>query len=885
MLNQNKTNGQKIGAMYGQRQAVKKVATTASSQDQRVIRPKKGVSDKDGSSANKYLDLAIKGLLWLTMLLLPLFFLANTPSALELGKQVLLVGLIGLAFLFWVGRMAIKSRINFRANFLFIPIFVLLIIIGLSAFLGDYRVQSMWGFFGGEARSYVSLVFFIAFFVLLVNNIKTQRDIVKTLIVLLAGGFLTILLGTLQLWGKFILPINGTHNQFFNTVGSVYLFGIYSSALFLLALNMLVYSQKFIWKVVLGILSVFFFIVLAVINVKIIWIALVVSLALVFGKLIIGGEKKESSFSSVVLMVFLVLSLLMILRGQPIIKKQLPVEVLLTHKTSANIAWKAVKHDFLLGSGPANYINIYRAYRPSNLGNFWATNFNTASSYFLTLVSTVGVLGTLAFLFLIISGLIYLFRGLFSMDDRLSSLGIGVGSTWILLTILLLFYVANMTTLFMWWVMLALLVVILAFSPRTKLREFSTGSASSKPSLLFSFVFVLVIIGVVVALYLQGQKYMAAVHFNKALVADAKGDDIQKVVNEINNAVLMDADRDLYYRNRSLAFFAIANKKISDRGKDFNAEDAAFVSNNIKQALADASRADELNANDVDNKIAVVNVYESLLPTMEGAGDKALEYAKKAAELDPNNPAVYQRLVNIYISMADLETAKAQAKKEKGLPDKAKEYLVSAKDNLNKAIELKPDFLPARLALVGIFDREGENDKAIEAMIDARKASPANPNLAFQLGLLYLRQDKLDEAGAQFVQAIQIDKNYANAHYFLGLVLDKKDRKDLAIKEFEKVLELNKGNKLVQKIIENLKANKDALAGLQQSKEIKNETKKEDKKNEPQPSINPNVEEQVIPKEATPTIDEQNQADQNSAQSNPDNNNSDTGNTDNGNTQ
>jgi tetratricopeptide (TPR) repeat protein len=745
-------------------------------------------------------------------------------------------------------------------------------------------VQSIWGFFGGEARSYVSLVFFIAFFVLFVNNIRTQKDIVRALIVLLVGGFLTILFGVLQLWGKFILPINGTHNQFFNTVGSVYLFGIYSSVLFLLALNMLVYSQKFIWKVILGVLSILFFIILAVINVKIIWVALVVALALVFGKLIIGGEKKESSFSSVLLMIFLILSLLMILRGQPIIKKQLPVEILLTHKSSINIAWKAVKHDFLLGSGPANYINIYRSYRPSNLGNFWATNFNTASSYFLTLVSTVGALGTLAFLFLIISGLIYLFKGLFSMDDRLSSLGIGVGSTWILLTILLLFYVANMTILFMWWVMFALLVSILAFSPKTKLREFSTGSASSKPSLLFSFVFVLVIIGVVVSLYLQGQKYMAAVHFNKALVADAKGEDIQNVINEINNAVSFDADRDLYYRNRSLAFFAVANKKISDRGKDFNAEDAAFVSNNIKQALADASKADELNVNDVDNKVAVVNVYESLLPTMEGAGDKALEYAKKAVKLDPNNPAVYQRLANIYISMADLETAKTQAKKEEGLPDKAKEYLVSAKDNLNKAIKLKQDFLPARLALVGVFDREGENDKIIEAMIDARKTSPTNPNLAFQLGLLYLRQNKLDEAGAQFLQAIQIDKNYANAHYFLGIILDKKDRKNLAIKEFEKVLELNKGNKLVKKIIENLKTNKDALAGLQQSKEIKSEVKKEDKKNEPQPSINPGVEEQTIPKEAAPTIDEQNQADQNSApqvnSSNSSNNdNSDTSNT------
>jgi tetratricopeptide (TPR) repeat protein len=882
MLNQNKINKEKIGAMYGNQSPMKKVGV--GNHGQQVFPSKKVISNKnkneDGSEqTNKYLNLAIKVLLWATIFLLPLFFLVNTPSALELSKQVLLVGLVGLAFLLWVGRMAVKSRINFRANFLFVPIFVLLIIFGLSAFFGDYRVQSIWGFFGGESRSYISLVFFVAFFVLFVNNIRTKREIFITMIVLLISGVLTGVLGVLQLWGKFIIPIEGTHNPFFNTVGSVYLFSVYSSAMFLLALNMLIYVEKVVWKIVLGILTLFFFVILSIINIKIIWIALVVALALIFGKVIIGAGKKESSIGSVLLMIFLVLSLLMILRGQPIVKKQLPIEVLLTNKSSAKIAWQAVKHDFLLGTGPANYINVYRLYRPLNLGNFWATNFNTASSYFLTLASTVGVLGTLAFLFVVVVGMIYLFKGMFSMDEKLSSLGIGIGSVWILLTILLFFYVANMTVLFMWWVMFALLVTILAFSPKTQLREFSTGSASSKPSLLFSFVFVLIIIGVVVALYLQGQKYMAAVHFNKALVADAKGEDIQNVVNELNSAVLLDGDRDLYYRNRSLAFFAIANKKISEKGKDFNAEDAAFVSNNIKQALANAGRADELNPHDVDNKISLVNVYESLLPTMEGAGEKALDYAKKAVELDPHNPAVYQRLANIYVAMADLETIKAQAKQEKELPDKAKEYLVLARENLNKAIELKPDFLSARLALVGVYDREGENDKAIEAMINARKASPTNPNLAFQLGLLYLREEKLDEAGTQFAQATQIDNNYANAHYFLGLVLDKKGRKDLAIKEFEKVLELNKGNKLVTKIIENLKAGKEALDGLQQNKEIKREAKQNDKQNEPQPSINPDVEEQVIPKEATPNVEEQ--SDDNST-NNPAENQDSTENTDNG---
>ncbi len=877
-----KIGQEKINRMYN-RQAMPNTQTNIPKQK---VAGRKAVKQ---SKNNKYLDFIVKIILWTIIFLVPLFFVTNTPSALELGKQVILVGLVGIAFLLWVGRMAIKSQIQFRANFIFIPVFVLLIVFGLSTVFSDYQTQSLWGFFGGESRSYVVLVFFVAFFTLFVNNIKTTKDIIISLWVAWISGLLVTLFSVLQLWGKFILPIDGTHNMFFNTVGSVYLFGVYASLFFLFTLSMFLYFKKIIIKILLGIILFAIFVLLTIVNLKIVWIGLIIALAFIFGAFIIGNSK-DSSFGNVLLMIFLVLSLLMILRGQPIINKQLPAEILLTHKASAVIAWKSLKHNFLFGNGPANYINVYRLYRPVHSGDFWATNFNIASSYFLTLASTVGILGVASFLFLVIAGLMYMFKGIFSIkNQRLTTLAMGVGSGWVFLTMILLFYVTNITILFAWWFGLALLVSLLAFGSKTQLREFSTGGGSGKPSLLFSFVFVLVIIGVVVALYVQGQKYMAAVHFSKALTADAKGEDIEKIVDEINKAVILDANRDLYYRNRSLAFFAQANKKIAEKGsgdkKGLSAEDSAYVSKAIQQSLVDAMKSDELNPKDVDNKMAVVNVYESLLPNMEGAGEKALEYAKKAIELDPENPIVYQRLANIYVAMADIETLKAKDAKE--LPDKAKEYLVSAKENLNKAIELNPNLLSARLGLVGIYSREGNKDKVLEAMIDSRKAAPRNPNLAFQLGLLYFRDDKLDEAGSQFVQAIQLDKNYANAHFYLGLVLDKKDRKDLALKEFEKVLELNKGNKMVQKIIDNLKAGRDALAGLQKPKTPKQPApvKTEESKpanmentgatNKEQPSINPDVEPQVVPKEAAQNVDVQNnnQNSQNQNQNQDQNNN------------
>ena len=800
--------------------------------------------------------LVVKILLWLVIFLLPLFFLPLTPSVLALSKQLLLVALVGLAFLVWVGKMAIKSQIKFRANFVFVPVLLFLIVMGLSTIFATYPARSLWGFFGGENRSFIALAFLVAFFILFVNVIRSKKDIFISLGVLLASGFLAGLFGGLQLWGKFILPIPLIKNPYFNTIGSVYLFGVYVTALFLLSLNLLVYVKNLIWRIVLFLLTVFFFALAVVVNLKIVWVVLIVAIAFILGRLIIGaGGQKGGSLGTTLLMVFLVLSVLLVLQKRPLINKQLPLEVTLNYKTSAQISWQALKHNFLLGTGPASFIDVYRKFRPAgNLGDFWATNFNVSASYFLTLLSTVGFLGTASFLFVIVVGLIYLFRGVLSKDEEVSVLASVVGSVWLFLTLLLLFYVASLSVLFLWWLLFAVLVVILSFNKTTELREFSTGSGSEKPSLLFSFIFVLVIIGAAIALYSESQKYLAAVHFKNALDADVKKEDINKILGELNKAVLMDPNRDLYYRNRSLAYFAKANKRIADKEKDFSPDDAAFVSEAIRRALADAARAKELNPYDVDNYLSLIRIYESLLPTMEGAGDKALELANKAVELDPNNPLIYQKLANIYVALADLEVRKNPPKDPKELPEKAKEYLVSAEKNIKKAIELQPALVGLRLNLVGIYDRQGKTDEAIKAMIESRKVAPTNPNLAFQLGLLYLRQDKLDEAGLQFIQAIRLDKNYANAHYFLGIVLDKKGKKDLAIKEFEKVLKLNPGNKLVMKILDNLKAGKDALDGLT-GRTVQRNTNTVSEGENAQPTIKPEIkEDKPVPAEATEKI-------------------------------
>jgi tetratricopeptide (TPR) repeat protein len=828
-------------------------------------------SDKSNSDGltMKIINTIVKASIFLTVFLMPLFFAPNVPSVLELNKQALLVLIVGVGFLTWVGKMAWKNEIRFKKTFMLVPIITFFAILGLSTIFSQYREQSMWGFFGGEGKSLITLLFFIAFFFLVLNTIKTQAQAFKIIAVLLISGFISALFGVLQIWEVYVLPFEFTKNPFFNTIGSIYTLAVYVGALFLLSMAMFLSDVSKILKIVLIALSFFFFFVLMVINFKLVWIALIFCMAFLFGVTIMNGSKTQGQ-GRILPMIFLVLTILMILRVQPLIQKNLPVEILLNHSASSKIALSAIKESPMIGSGPTTYSSVYQKNRPENLGDYWSVNFNSASSYFLTLVSTTGILGGLAFLFLTISGVVALFKGIAKKakqkGDQINEEGedymaVGVGMVWLFITILLFIYLANITILFLWWFSLALFLAFLGFKDRKDdaTTEFVTTSASPKSSLALSFVFVLVIIGFIASIYLESQKYFAATHFNKALVVDAKGEDLETVSAELVKAVEFDINRDVYYRNLSIALFAQANKKVAEsEGEKLTADEAAIVSNLIRGSIESATRAQALSQFNVDNYISLARVYEGVLVTMEGADGKAVEAYQAALKLDPNNPAIYQNIASIYVSLSDVAVIKAQNEgtfKEGVLPDESLKNLALARENVNKALKLKPDYTDANLLAVGIYEREGNIDGAIEKGIENRKQYPTVASIAFQQGLFYYKKENLAEAKKEFKAALSMDKDYANAIYFLGLVLDKEGDKKGALEQFKAVSVLNPDNADLKKIVSNIESGKDTFDGLEESSSVSDNDEKTNNQSD-QPKINPNVEAGVIPEEATPSAEE-----------------------------
>jgi len=777
----------------------------------------------------KVIDWIITGVVYLLAFLTPLFFLPIVPSILELNKQLLIVGLGGIAFLAWVGKMAWEGRIRIKKNFLLVPLLVLLLVFTLSTIFSTYRDQSMWGTFGTESMSLVTLIGLIALFLVITNNFNERNKIQILILTLIGSSALATIYALLQIFGKFLIKNTAIAQNSFNTIGSVYAFAVYIGAILILTVAMLLEKQPVAVKIALIILALLFTFTLIMINFSTSLIIFLVGMAVLLGLAIITSGSEEKNRTLVFPMVVLTLVLLATLIGksQPIVRVQLPIEVGLSSSASFDVLKGTWKEKFLLGPGLSSYDLAYLKSKPSeiNLTNFWSVKFNEGSSRFSTLATTTGFLGAAAIIFLLGAILAHIFSSfvkIFGRSEEGTYTLIGAASVWIYLTIAFFLYPSNMTMDFLWWVATALLFVLASIVFHKK-EELISETSSPRVSLVLSFIFVLIIVGFISLIFLEGQRYVAAAAYNKALKGDVQGGKVEELVNNLSRVVNLDPSRDLYHRNLSVALFAMLNQKVAEKGlANLSDDDRAQISSLYFAAEDQARAAINLNPKNPDNLVQLAQVNQNVVGSKDNAEQAARDNYMEALKYDPKNPSIYYQIGQVYLMMADIETAKNAGQKQVAgkapqLSDKAKEYIASARQNFEKAVEQKGNYIPAQFMIAVCFDRLGEINQAIAKLEESKKMNLRDPGITFQLGILYYKAEQYDKAQVELEQTVKLAENYSNARYFLGLVYDKKNDKQKALEQFQKVAELNPDNADVKKIISNLESGKKALDGLETS--------------------------------------------------------------------
>ncbi|MFO7888831.1 MAG: tetratricopeptide repeat protein [bacterium] len=160
--------------------------------------------------------------------------------------------------------------------------------------------------------------------------------------------------------------------------------------------------------------------------------------------------------------------------------------------------------------------------------------------------------------------------------------------------------------------------------------------------------------------------------------------------------------------------------------------------------------------------------------------EEAVEYAKKAIELDDSCSQYYYWLGQAY-------GIKAQKASIFGKMPNAKK----CKEAWLKAVELDPKNLDARFGLFNYYLQVpgiagGGKDKAIKEAEEITNINPVSGHIA--LAQVYESEEKFREAEQEYIQATEVNPEDTGPYFNLGFFYQKQEKFDKAEDTFQKIL-------------------------------------------------------------------------------------------------
>ncbi len=760
-------------------------------------------------------DKVSKTSIYVLVFLLPILFLPWTANVLDFNKQALLIFLVFISVFAWMLKALISGRLSFNLSLVHIPIALLFLVYIASNIFSLSRYGSFWGWPQVTSESTLTILGLTLLYFLIVNIFKV-KEVFYLVVSLVASSFLVMLYGFLQVLGKFILPIGFTKATSFNTIGGVNSLAVFAAIIFPLIITFLVTAKDKKLRVFSIISALLAAALLLIINFQIAWWIVIIGAALIIAL----ASQKRDVFDSrwlILPMFFLAIALLF-----TFFKFQIPgapdrsIDVYLTNKASLNVAFQSLKQNPLIGSGPGSFSYIFSKFKDIgfNQSIFWNLNFDWASSKALTLLATLGILGGLAFLALVLFLIYHGIRFFFSKtvqelegEEFSVILGIGLFASFLTATVGFFLYHSNLSLDFVYFLLIACFVSL--FSP---FKKEIILKPSSLTTLGITFAFTLIFIFGLGIMILEGQRYVSAMSYLEGIKSWQEKssaetlEQLQEKTNEtlvnIKKAIDMSPKVDLYWREISQVYIQSINE-ITARTDLSQPETFQLVQGYISSAVNAVRWATDVNSNNVANWSVRGDIYQSLIGLVGGTKDWAVDAYKKASELEPTNP--------IFPTQAGISILVHVSQEDSEEKDK---LLEEAKEFFEKAIELKSDYAAAHFQLAIVYQLQGKEQEMIQQLEKTKSIAPNDVGLAFQLGMLYYQLEDFERAKVELERAVLLNNDYANALYFLGLIYDELGDKENAIVVFEKILSNNPNNGLVAAILKNLKAGKRALDGI-----------------------------------------------------------------------
>ncbi len=225
------------------------------------------------------------------------------------------------------------------------------------------------------------------------------------------------------------------------------------------------------------------------------------------------------------------------------------------------------------------------------------------------------------------------------------------------------------------------------------------------------------------------------------------------------------------------------------------------------QAIEQPGKASEvyqdiINSDTEDLAIEKARKKLAVLQVEQGRPGQAQKILNQVIEHNPrDNEALYLR-GNLFLDRRIAQNAIDDLRIVlKDAPNNVKTVLALAKAHVlkgemglarqefNRAIEISPSYLPARIELAALFLREKAFDKARDVYLVGLKTFPKAVELLTKLAEVEVKRNNWVTAKAIAKQIITLVPKHATGYYVLGAVLEMQEMYDEALQQFEFALQ------------------------------------------------------------------------------------------------
>ena len=568
------------------------------------------------------------------LILSPLFFLPLTTDFFQLNKQLMFTILTIIALISWLVYNYSQKTVSLTLSPLLLPFFLFSAIAVTSSLINTPQNSEAW------LTLPALLVTCFVYFILTANLIKTSQTVRHILHWFVLSALLTAILAilsALNVWQSLKLPAYLTVKSF-NLTGS--------------PLNLVTFLLSFL------------------------------PISLIFAFKVNNGPKKLLYFLSSGVIISAI-----ILVGYQLLPNHDFTVVLLPKLASWSIATDVLKTKAFFGTGPGEFVNQFTQFKPIALNRtaFWTVTFTASGNEYLQTLTTLGLLGLGAFIYLIIGWYRLAKR---QPGTRITSTQAAINLSTAVMLVTALFIPFST---FHWLILagyLGLSVGLDKTKNLTKVRDVSLPVSMALP-LIIGFP-ILAFVGFFS--FNAAKVYSAELYFQKSLVA-ANANNGTATYNYQIKAINLSPNIDRYHVAYSSTNLALASSLAAK--SDLTDQDRQTITQLIQQSIREGRNAVSLAPNKASGWENLANIYRQLINFAQGADQFSIAAYNQAIQLDPANPALRLELGGLYYSLKQYDQA---------IPF------------FQQSVQLKPDFANGYYNLSHAYSEQKKYLEAYQAM-------------------------------------------------------------------------------------------------------------------------------------------------------------------------